>query len=354
MIRHTLALLLLATPALAEERPVISEIVAPQAGIESAWVGTVSAASEIDLGFLQLGTLAERAVDAGDTVDKGEVLARLDASDLDAQVRAAEAGVKIAEASLQTAQDTSDRVKALVERGVDSASAAESAANALASAKAALEQAEAGLARAKDARNQADLRAPLDGIVTETHAEPGAALDAGQTVVTLAAREGREAVIALSEDAAAATAPGARYTVRLMSNPARTVTATLDRIDPVSARATRTRSAHLRLDGDLTAFRLGALVSVARSDLAQAEITTLPVSALIAGAEPPAVWRIAGAERQLERVTVQLGPRAAGRVVVLSGIADGDEILTRGVNSVTEGQAVGRRLEGPLAGGGKL
>ena len=60
MIRAAFALVLLASAAQAEERPVISEIVAPQSGLALNWVGNVSAASEFELGFLRVGTLAER------------------------------------------------------------------------------------------------------------------------------------------------------------------------------------------------------------------------------------------------------------------------------------------------------
>ena len=348
------ACVLMAGSALAGPRPVISEIVAPQAGLATWWVGSVTAASEIDLGFLRVGTLAERVVDTGDTVSRGDLLARMDSADLEAEVRAAEAGVSIAAASLQTARDTSERVQALVERGVDSAAAAEAAANGLAAAEATLEQARAALARAEDGLVQADPKAPIDGIVTEVLSEPGAALGAGQTVVTLAARAGREAVIALSEEDAAAAEPGARYRVQLVSNPAMHVPAVLDRIDPVSARQTRTRAAHLRLEGDLGQFRLGALISATRSDIGMNAVMTLPATALIGDAEPPAVWRISGAARTVEKVTVQPGPRAGGRVVILSGIEPGEEILTRGVNSIAEGDAVGPRLDSALAGGGNL
>ena len=58
-IRAAFALVLLASAAQAEERPVISEIVAPQSGLALNWVGNVSAASEFELGFLRVGTLAE-------------------------------------------------------------------------------------------------------------------------------------------------------------------------------------------------------------------------------------------------------------------------------------------------------
>ena len=51
----------------------VSELVAPQTGLALSWVGTVAAASEIDLGFLRLCTLAERAVEIGGTVARGDV-----------------------------------------------------------------------------------------------------------------------------------------------------------------------------------------------------------------------------------------------------------------------------------------
>ncbi len=63
----------------------------PQSGEQRPFVGIVTANSETDLGFPMIGTIAERPVSTGDQVAQGDVLARLDPEDLEADVRAAEA-----------------------------------------------------------------------------------------------------------------------------------------------------------------------------------------------------------------------------------------------------------------------
>ncbi|WP_428926299.1 efflux RND transporter periplasmic adaptor subunit [Marinibacterium sp. SX1] len=349
-----LALLLAAAPAPASDapeaeagpskpRPVVSEVIRPQAEISRAWVGSVEAEHEISLGFLVLGTMAQRQGELGDVVSRGDVLAQLDAADLDSGVRAAEAGVAIARAQRDTARDANDRASELLDRGVSNQAALDEAANTLAAAEATLREAEAQLEQAREQRSYADLKAPTDGIITAVHAEAGATLDAGDPVFDLAAGDRREVVVSLTQDVASAMQVGAVFDITLISNPAITGMATLVRIDPVSERTSRTRAAHMMLGKDShPAFRIGALVN-ARLTAANGPIITLSEGALIADADPPAVWVVTGNDRHLARTPVDIGARAAGRVLVLSGLAEGDEVLTRGVNSVTEGQQVGPR-----------
>jgi multidrug efflux pump subunit AcrA (membrane-fusion protein) len=55
------------------------------------------------------------------------------------------------------------------------------------------------------------------------------------------------------------------------------------------------------------------------------------------------VWRI-GPDRRAEPVTVTLGRRLGDRVVIASGLAEGDEVMIRGIHSVRPGQALGTRV----------
>ena len=57
------------------------------------------------------------------------------------------------------------------------------------------------------------------------------------------------------------------------------------------------------------------------------------------------VWRIAPDTRKAEAVPVVLGVQIGNRVVIAGGLAAGDEVLVRGVNSVTEGETLGNRVE---------
>jgi HlyD family secretion protein len=159
------------------------------------------------------GRLAEVHVREGHDVKAGQVLARLDAEDLAAQLRAAEAtsqqarelalqsraGVDSAVSQQRLARATLERSQQLVQKGFISSdrldrdvSALQTADAALASARGRVSEAEAGIAAA-DARaealrtNVADttLRAPTSGRVLYRLAEPGEVLAAGGRVLTL-------------------------------------------------------------------------------------------------------------------------------------------------------------------------
>lgn len=325
-------------------RPVVSEIVTPVLGVQESWVGTVAARVETDLGFPALGTVADRGVEVGDVVKRGDILAMQDPQDLDTNLRAAQAGVTVVEAQAQSARDAAARASALVERGVSSLSAAQSTTAQLAAAKSLLEQAQATLAQAQDARSKAALFAPQDGVVTQVFAEAGTRLAAGAAVLRLAGTDAREVVIDLSEQDVAGLVIGAGFEIVLESNPALQAKGTLVTIDPVATTQTRTRRLHLELASDApSGFRLGALVQVMPA--AQNELrTALPVVALIAGRDAPTVWRVSPQDRHVEARQVQTGVQIGDNIMVLGGLSDGDEIITRGVNSIKDGQIVGPRV----------
>ncbi|SPH23330.1 Multidrug resistance protein MdtA [Defluviimonas aquaemixtae] len=356
MTRFALCLAtILALPATAEEaeqpsgaapRPVVSVVVQPEAELPLTYVGTVASRIETDLGFPLIGTIAERPISAGDVVQRDEILARLDPEALDADLRAAEAGVAVAEAQLRSAADATDRARSLAETGAGSETRLEDAERALVAAEARLEQARASLASAQDTRDLATLTAPQDGVVTEIFAEPGATLSAGQPVLRLAATDAREIVIDLSEQDVAALEPGVEFQARLAANPAVTATATLRQIDPVAERTTRTRRLHLALKDAPDSFRLGALVRVTPLSGSDAGVV-LPAGAVLDSDGPsPSVWRVDRADNQVERVPVTLGPRVGDYIVVTSGLSPGTEVVVKGIHSLEEGQIVGPRVPG--------
>lgn len=320
-------------------RPVVSEIVSPQAGLQPSYVGTVAARTETDLGFPLNGTLVERPVDEGDVVEAGATLAELNPQDLDSDVRAAEAGVTVAAAQLNSARDAANRADQLVAKGVDSPSTAESAHSTLVAAQARLAQTQAALAQAKELRGYANLTAPTAGVITHVYLQPGAALTAGQPVVRLAATGDREVVIDLSEQDAAGLSPGAEFRIRLEAAHEITSTATLRVIDPVADAATRTRRLHLTLAADApTAFRLGALAQVEPGARTAARLS-LPVTALIGG--KPDVWLVDRGTNTVHRIAITTGATVGERVLVTGGVSAGQEIVVKGVNSIQDGQSVG-------------
>jgi multidrug efflux pump subunit AcrA (membrane-fusion protein) len=85
---------------------------------------------------------------------------------------------------------------------------------------------------------------------------------------------------------------------------------------------------------------LGSLIS-ARLATQSLSLLSVPQSALTGGPEAPQVWRV-GHGRKVALVPVTLGAALEDhRVVVTAGLTGGDEIVVRGVHSLTDGQTVG-------------
>ncbi|MGC9419335.1 MAG: efflux RND transporter periplasmic adaptor subunit [Rhodovulum sp.] len=340
-------MVLAAAPALAQgagPRPVVSEIVDLQRGDATGYVGTVTARIEADLGFPLLGTVAARPVDRGDLVAAGDVLAQLDPEDLEADLRAAEAGVIVARAQLRSARDARDRAQALVARAVDSRTRLEDAERALAGAQARMEQARAALAQARDRLEDTTLSAPHDGVVTAVHAEPGATLSAGEPVLRLAATDRLEVAIDVTERDLARLGPGLPFEVALIAQPDLTARATLDRIDPEADRSTRTRRVHLAMQDPPGGFRLGALVRV-RPARDAASGVSLPHTAILSPDSAPAVWVVDRATDTVARRPVSLGARLGEQVQITGGLAPGEEVVLKGIHSLEDGQTVGPQVQ---------
>src|SRR3954470_13176121 len=166
---------------------------------ERSFTGIVAAHVQSDLGFRVPGKVLGRLVDAGQTVKRGQVLMRIDPTDLRLAMRAHEEAVAAAKARARQTADDEARLRGLVAAGAVSTSAYDKA---NADAQAASAELNAAKAHADVARNEtsyAVLLADADGVVVEALAEPGQVVGAGQVVVRVAHAGQREAVIDLPE-----------------------------------------------------------------------------------------------------------------------------------------------------------
>ena len=110
------------------------------------------------------GYIEEIRVDEGDYVKKGQTLFRLNANDIQAQVRSAEAQVKVAESQVSTAKINVEKTKPLVEKDIISSFHLESVETGLQTAEAQLAQAKANLANTKANLEYTVITSPANGI----------------------------------------------------------------------------------------------------------------------------------------------------------------------------------------------
>jgi len=324
-------------------RPVL--VMHPGGGAEaalSAYAGEVRAREESQLSFRVGGNLVARNVDTGVQVKRGEVLAVLDADDLNLQAQAAQAQLAAAEADLERARGDRDRYEKLVQQQLVSRSTYDAQ---VATFKAAEGQARAARAQLDVSRNQAgyaQLRAPRDGVIASRQVEVGQVVAAGQTVFTLAADGGREALISLPEGRVREFSVGQQVMVELWNAPGQRVPGTVREISPAADPQTRTYAARVDLPGATAeAVALGQSARVYVQDTDTRAALSVPLSAVQRGVGgATAVWVVDPANGAVRSRPVQLGRFGEDSVPVLGGLKPGDWVVAAGGHLLREGQPV--------------
>ena len=162
-------------------------------------IGTVEPTEQVDVGSLISGTISQVAVAVNDQVTKGQTLARLDTSSLEAELARDSAMLMASKAAVEDAMATQEaagvalsraqkmRDKGLVtEEELASATTAKRRADAaLASAQANVHVAEANVKLSQTSIDKADIVAPIDGMVLAKTADLGQTVSASGTAVTL-------------------------------------------------------------------------------------------------------------------------------------------------------------------------
>ena len=261
-------------------RPVLSmQVKSEDQETLGRFAGTIQARYESNLGFRVPGRIARRAVDVGAEVEKGALLAVLDPTDQQNQLRAAQGDLARVQAQFINAQANARRQQELFNRGVGAQAQLDVAQTDLKTTQATLDQAKASVNQAKDQLNYAELRTDHAGIVTAWNAEAGQVVSAGQQVVTLARPDIKEAVIDLPAGLAERLPPDVVFLVAGQLDPSVNTTAIVREIEPQAQSATRTRRARLTLTETPAAFRLGTAISVTLSSAIAPRIE-LPLTAL--------------------------------------------------------------------------
>lgn len=321
-------------------RPVLSIVVAPQARGATEFAGTVEPRYRSSLGFRVLGRMTARDVNVADTVRKGARLAALDPLAFELAVRSARAEVSNAAAQLENATGAETRQRTLLQQNAIPQAQFETAQRAREAAAAALARARANLAKAEEQLDYTQLRAEFDGVVTAVEAEVGQVVQPGQTVVTLARPDVREAVVDLPADINGALQPGARFEVALQLDPSVKTAGAVREIAPQADPATRSRRVRITLDNPPASFRLGTTVNAVMAAPGGPAMIELPTSSIFERNGKTLVWVVDEAARTVSSREIKLAGRNEDSARVAEGLSPGTRVVTAGVNSLTEGQKV--------------
>ncbi|MDA0982641.1 MAG: efflux RND transporter periplasmic adaptor subunit [Proteobacteria bacterium] len=290
------------------------------------------------------GELVSVAVREGESVKQGQVLARVDITDVQARVAARQADVEAAKAQQVWAEKNRDQQKALLDKSFISQSAFDNIQSNYDVAAAKLRAAEAELVVARKALGDAVLVAPFSGMVSYRYAQPGerVALDARVVSVVDLSRLQLEA--AVPPAAIGQVRVGQPISFRVEGFGTREFKGRIERINPSANTGSRSIAVYALIDNRDGVLR-GGMFAQGMLTLSRVEnALAVPASAVRESIGQTYVYSIV--DGLVKRRNVKVGAAdAAGRMQVLEGLAAGDRIVRVNLGSLREGMAA--RLSGP-------
>ncbi|MBP6363811.1 MAG: efflux RND transporter periplasmic adaptor subunit [Novosphingobium sp.] len=325
-------------------------------------IGTVEARYTQKVGPTAAGRVTMVAVDVGDTVVAGQLLAQIDPVDLDQRIDAAAGGTArsaaLEQAAIAQIADANARVvlarsvlartehlkrggwvtDAMVDQRRQELTAAQAglvAAQANRSA-AAMDRGRLGAERSALVEQRANLRlvAPHAGLVVRRVVEPGTTVVAGQAVIEIIDPSQLWINVRFDQTQSAGLAAGQAVRIALRSRPDAPVPGTIERIEPMADALTEEVLAKARFTNSGGLPAIGELAEVTVSLPAQARSLAIPNAAVHRVNGQTGVWVIR--EGDLVFAPVKLGAGdLGGWVQVLGGLSKGEKIVLHSAKALS-------------------
>ena len=292
------------------------------------------------------GELVAVSVREGENVKQGQILARIDLTEVQARVAAREADVAATKAQLVWAEKNRGQQKALLDKSFISQSAFDNIQSNYDVAIAKQHAAEAELVVARKSLGDAVLVAPFSGIVSLRHAQPGERVSLDAKVVSIVDLSRLQLEASVPPAAIGQVKIGQAMNFRVEGFGEREFAGHIERINPAATVGSRSISVYAVIDNREGLLRGGMFaqgaLTLSRIDGALA----VPGSAVREEIGQTFVYAIEGG--LVKKKVVKVGaPDPAGRVQVLEGLVAGDRIVRVNLGSLREGLAA--RLSGPQA-----
>jgi RND family efflux transporter MFP subunit len=330
--------------------------------------GNIQAVTEAPILARATGYIRKRYVDIGDRVTAGQVVAEVEAPELDQQILGANAGIEQVKSSVQQAEAavqqgranenlarlTAGRMANLLGRGViskqdnDNAQAqyaaqqanVEALSKAAAAMRSSVGAAEANLARLNQIKTYQTVRAPFDGVITLRNVDTGALVNEGSTLLFRVAQTTTlRTYINLPQADAESVKVGQHASVSIAELPGRkfdgTVTRTSNALDP----ATRTLLTEVQVRNADGALMPGMFAQVDLTVPRKYPPLLIPGDTLVVRSDGPQV-AVVNADGTVHFTRVRLGRDYGDRLEVIAGVAEGQQLAVNPSDDVREGAKV--------------
>ena len=300
--------------------------------------GTLKATQTAVLKARVAGELMDLVVREGDAVQAGQVLARIDPTEYQARWRQAQQQADAARAQMDIAQKQFDNNEALVKQGFISQTALQTSLMSLSGAKASYQSALAAADVARKALDDATLKAPIAGQVSQRLAQPGERLAIDARVLEIVNLGQFELEAALPAQDGASVRPGmqAQLQIEGLEQP---VSATVRRINPSAQAGSRSVLAYLGVAGR-AGLRQGAFAQ-GTLGTRTVQAVAVPLGAVRTDKPQPYVQVVDNGSVRHLAVTLGVRVQAEGQtLVVVSDLPEGTQVLAASVGAMREGVQV--------------
>jgi RND family efflux transporter MFP subunit len=356
----------------------VTPVLRGETSTELVLPGNIQAVTEAPVLARASGYLRKRYVDIGDRVKEGQLLAEIEAPELDQQILQAQATeaqaqntVQQAQAALQQgrsnenlARVTAGRWQNLVARGAVSkqendvyqAQYAAQQANvqalekAIAASESNVGAVQANLARLRELKGYQTVRAPFAGVITVRNVDTGALINEGNTMLFRIAQTGQmRTFINVPQSEADSVRVGQAATLEIPDMPDRKFSGKVSRTSNSLDPASRTLLTEVEVMNPEGTLRPGTFTQVNLTIPRRGTPLLIPGDTLVVRADGPQV-AVVDAEGQVHFTKITLGRDYGDRLEVLSGLQQGQQLIVNPSDLVREGVKVKPVKQEPAAG----
>jgi RND family efflux transporter MFP subunit len=353
-----------------KQAPRVEVIRVPRGSTQATLVlpGTMQAITEAPILARADGYLKRRLADLGDRVRAGQVLAEIDAPELDQQIQQADAAVEQAQAAVEQAQAnlaqgkanrdlariTAERLQTLNERGItpqqdrDQAQAQLAAQDAsvqateksIAAQRSGLAAARANAARLRAVDGYRKVTAPFEGVITQRNVDVGALVSTGSTLLYRIAQTGTlRTYVNVPQSSVSAVHVGQAASLTLSDFPGRTFSGRVARMARALDPSSRTMLVEVDVPNADGALLAGSFADVEIIGSRANPPMVVPASSLVFRADG-AQLAVVRPDNTVHLQKVTVGRDYGDRLEILGGVVEGATILAVAGDSAKEGTKI--------------
>src|SRR3984957_18121902 len=280
--------------------------------------------------------------DIGSPVKAGQVLATIDAPDLDQQLSQAKATLASVKANLQIANLTANRNNILLQKQIVAQQLADQTTADATAKEAVVDANEANVRQLEAMQSFKTLAAPFDGVVTARNVEIGQLINSGgsgQPLFEVSDLHQVRIFVQVPQAFSAGLVPGMKATFEMPQYPGVQFEATLSHISRAMNATSHSMQVELQADNAAGKFFAGSYCNVHFEIPADANLVRIPSTALVTGNHGTQVATLDSHDKVVLK-PVQLGRDFGDRVEVIAGLSPSDRIINNPRKLLNPGDTV--------------